>query len=134
MIFNLNTKKDESLLKAIQKSGKEGQKAENQLFKKYTGLITRGKRKHELTEDEALDAYSDTMLIVFNHIRNNAFKGNSSLKTYIIGIFNKKCIDAFRKKTTAKSRVHHWTGDLASIFNHQARQNIQKHSSILCRC
>jgi RNA polymerase sigma-70 factor (ECF subfamily) len=126
-MFNLNTKRDEALFKAIQKKGKEGQKAENQLFEKYTGLVKRGKKQHELTEDEALDAYSDTMLTVFNHIRNNTFQGDSSLKTYIMRIFTNKCIDTFRKKTTTKSRVHYWTDDLSTIMNQEARQNIQKH-------
>jgi RNA polymerase sigma-70 factor (ECF subfamily) len=127
MIFSQNKGKDEKLFKAIQKGGREGQKAENQLFKKYTGLVTRGKKQHDLTEDEALDAYSDSMLTIFNHIRNNTFQGDSSIKTYIIRIFTNKCIDVFRKKTTTKSRVHYWTDDLSSIINQQARQNIQKH-------
>jgi len=126
MIFNLNAQKDETLFKAIAIGGRIGQKAESQLFKKYTGLVTRGKKQHELTEEEALDAYSDTMITVFKHIRNNTFQGDSSIKTYIIRIFTNKCIDVFRKKTTTKSRVHYWTDDLSSIMNQQARQNIQK--------
>lgn len=127
MIFGKKKLDEKTLIESITSKTNQSQLAEKQLFNRFTGLVVKGKRQHQLSEEEALDAYSETILTVIQHIKKNKFKGDSSLKTYIISIFNNKCIDTIRKKTTNKSRVHYWTDDLDSIKNHQARQNILKH-------
>ena len=127
MIFRKNKLSETHLIQSLQAGDKNAQLAEKQLFNQYAGLVVKGQKQHQLSEDDALDVYSETMLTVFQHIRRNTFKGDSSLKTYIFSIFNKKCIDAIRKKTTTKSRVHYWTEDLETINNRAARQNIQQY-------
>ncbi len=127
MFFKKKAQTDEIFIQNILAGGKTAQLAEKKLFNQFTGLIVKGQREHELSKDEAYDAYAEAVLTVFQHIRSKKFKGKSSLKTYLNRIFNNKCIDLFRKKTTNKSRVHYWTDDLTAISNHQAHQNVQKY-------
>jgi RNA polymerase sigma-70 factor (ECF subfamily) len=75
-------------------------------------------RKSQLTNEEAFDAYSDTILAAIENISTGAFEGRSSLKTYLYQIFQRKCVDLFRKRTTNKSKVHQTIGlseQLASL-------------------
>jgi RNA polymerase sigma-70 factor (ECF subfamily) len=55
---------------------------------------------HKLIKEEALDAYSDAVTAFVENIRNNKFRGEAKCSTYFIRIFNNKCIDIIRKKTT----------------------------------
>ena len=59
-----------------------------------------------MTEDQAFDAYSDSILAVIDNINNGIFKGESSLKSYLYKIFHNKCVDFFRKNATNKSSVN----------------------------
>jgi RNA polymerase sigma factor (sigma-70 family) len=55
---------------------------------------------HKLVKEEALDAYSDAITAFVDNIRYKKFRGDSKCSTYFIRIFNNKCIDIIRKKTT----------------------------------
>jgi RNA polymerase sigma factor (sigma-70 family) len=81
-------------------------KAEESLFNAYAYFIKEGARKYRLAEDEAFDAYSDTVLSAIDKITNGSFEGRSSLKTWLYQIFHNKCVDLLRKKTTNKSSIH----------------------------
>ena len=63
-------------------------------------------RKHRLAEEEAFDAYSDSILVAIENISDGTFQGNSSLKSYLYKIFHNKCVDLFRKNSTNKSSVN----------------------------
>jgi RNA polymerase sigma-70 factor (ECF subfamily) len=63
-------------------------------------------KKYSLQEEEAFDAYSDTLLVAIESITNGSFEKRSSIKTFIYRVFNNKCVDAIRKKTTNKSSVN----------------------------
>ena len=62
-------------------------------------------RKHRLSEEEAFDAYSDSVLVAIGSISNETFKAESSLKSYLYKIFHNKCVDLFRKNSTNKNSV-----------------------------
>ena len=81
-------------------------RSEEHLFNAYAYFIKEGARKYRLAEDEAFDAYSDTILSAIEKITNRSFEGRSSLKTWLYQIFHNKCVDLLRKKTTNKSSVH----------------------------
>ena len=97
---------DAELIAGIRAGGTKRRFYENNLYEKYQYFITQGTRKHRLSEDECASVYSDTILAVFDHISIGRFEGRSELKTYITQIFNNKCVDAIRKKTTNRSSVH----------------------------
>src|SRR4029077_14725417 len=90
--------------------GGERRKGEEEFFNSYAYFIAEATRKHSLSEDEAFDAYSDSILSALEKIRNRSFEGRSSLKTWLFQIFHNKCVDLLRKKTTNKSSVHRTTG------------------------
>lgn len=97
---------DEELIAGIRAGGSQRRPAENRLYAKYAYLIADGMRKHRLDEDDCASAYSDTVLTVIEHIAGGQFKEQSGLKTYLYQIFTYKCVDAIRKKTTNRSKVH----------------------------
>ena len=97
---------DAELMAGIRAGGTQRRLYENKLYQKYQYFITDGTRKHRLTEDECGSAYSDAVLSVFEHISSGRFEGRAELKTYLYQIFNNKCVDEIRKKTTNRSSVH----------------------------
>ena len=97
---------DAELMAGIRAGGTQRRLYENKLYEKYQYLIAEGTRKHRLAEDDCASAYSDAVLTVFDHIISGRFEGRSELKTYLYQIFNNKCVDGIRKKTTNRSSVH----------------------------
>lgn len=93
---------DSTIIEDIQKGGFIRQKSENQLFTKYHYFIKESIKKHKISEDDALSAYSDTIISVINNIVNKKFEGRSELKTYIFQIFSNKCVDIIRKNSTKR--------------------------------
>ena len=102
-------KADEELIENLRQESSLKRKGEEQLFTSYNYFIREGMHKHTLTEDEAFDAYSDTILSAIEKIRNGSFESRSSLKTWLYQIFHNKCVDLLRKKTTNKHSVHQTT-------------------------
>ena len=97
---------DEELIQNLQGNNLLKRKAEDALFKQYNYFIREGIKKYVLQEDEAFDAYSDTVLQAIDNIRKGHFENRSALKTYLYRIFINKCVDLLRKKTTNKNSVH----------------------------
>jgi RNA polymerase sigma factor (sigma-70 family) len=97
---------DSDIISGIGAGGSNRRKFETQLFEKYHGLIKEGIRKHRLSEDECVSAYSDTIISIIDNILKDKFEGRSELKTYIYQIFSNKCVDQIRKNTTNKASVH----------------------------
>ena len=62
--------------------------------------------KYTITQEDAFDAYSDTILAAIGKISERRFEGRSSLKTWLFQIFHNKCVDLIRKNSTHKNRVH----------------------------
>lgn len=109
MIFpKIMFRKDErETIERLLQKGISKRKAEEDLFKMFSYFVREGARKYSLSEDEALDAYSDTILVAIEKVSNSSFKAESSLKTYVFQIYHNKCVDLIRKKTTNKNSVHH---------------------------
>jgi RNA polymerase sigma factor (sigma-70 family) len=95
---------DQDIIKNLSNGNRR--KGEDDLFNSYAYFIKEGARKYRLPEDEAFDAYSDTVLSAIDKITLGLFEGRSSLKTWLFQIFQNKCVDLLRKKTTNKSSVH----------------------------
>ncbi|GAB4024285.1 RNA polymerase sigma factor [Spirosoma koreense] len=102
---------DAELIAGIRAGGAKRRFSENKLYEKYRYLIADGTHKHRLTEEECASAFSDTIMSIIDHIVSGQFEGRSELKTYLYQIFSNKCVDAIRKKTTNRGKVH----DAASL-------------------
>ncbi len=109
-------------------TGREGRKFEEQLFSRYEYFIREGILKYSITEDQAFDAYSDTILAAINKIRENAFEGRAILKTWLFQIFQNRCVDLIRKSTTNKSSIHRTLSmtDLMLEVTDSARSIVQQ--------
>jgi len=97
---------DQAIINGLAQPGIERRKAEDQLFVTYRYFIREGMQKYRLEEEEAFDAYSDTVLAAIDMIAGGSFEGRSSLKTWLFRIFQNKCVDLVRKKTTNKNSIH----------------------------
>ena len=97
----MNMPGDDTLIHHLRQNNLSKRKAEEELFKKYSYFIREGMSKYSLIEEDAFDAYSDTILQAINNIIKDIFEHKSSLKTYLFKIFTNKCVDLIRKKTTA---------------------------------
>ena len=84
--------------------------------------------KYALQEDQAFDAYSDTILHAIDNIRKGHFENRSSLKTYLYRIFVNKCVDLIRKKTTNKESIHQTAvvTDMLSLIADPAKTVVQQ--------
>jgi RNA polymerase sigma factor (sigma-70 family) len=99
-------KEDREIIEKLRRGGVDRRKSEEHLFNRFSYFIKEGMRKHALSEDDAFNAYSDTILAAIERISRTDFQGRSSLKTYLFQIFHNKCVDLLRKKTTNKNSVH----------------------------
>ena len=97
---------DEEIISSLLHGNLPGRKAETEFFSRFAYFIQEGMKKYKLSEDEAFDAYSDSVLAVISSILKGRFLGNSSLKTYTFQIFQNKCVDIIRKKATIKNSVN----------------------------
>jgi RNA polymerase sigma factor (sigma-70 family) len=107
---------DAELITCLKGNDSERKKGENQLFADYQYFIKEGERKYKLTHEEIFDAYVDAVIVVIEKIRNGSFKGLSTIKTYLFQVFQNKCVDLLRKKTTNKQSVHQ-TGELTGLLS-----------------
>lgn len=106
---------DEAIIDGLLQAGAEKRKAEDALFTSYAYFIGQGRQKYTLTEEEAFDAYSDSVLAAIQKISAGAFEKRSSLKTWLFQIFQHKCVDLLRKKTTNKNSIHQ-TADVSDML------------------
>jgi len=119
---------DSLIIGQIVAGGVNRRRGEDALFTAYMYFIREGCRKYTLTEDEAFDAYSDTILSAIDAICNGTFEKAASLKTYVYKIFQHKCVDLIRKKTTNKNKVHQ-TVSITDMLLHESdatRSTLQK--------
>jgi RNA polymerase sigma factor (sigma-70 family) len=97
---------DEEIIEGLVRGGPQRPVFENELYSRYNYFINEGCRKYNISSDDSFSAYSDAVLSVIHNVLDNSFASRSSLKTYLFKIFNNKCIDFIRKKTTIKERVN----------------------------
>jgi RNA polymerase sigma factor (sigma-70 family) len=119
---------DEELIEGLQQNSMQKRKAEETLFLQHVYFIKEGMHKYSLPEEEVFDAYSDTILYAIHNIVNGAFEKRSSIKTYLYRIFNNKCVDLIRKKTTNKNSVHQTSSvtDMLMMIADSAKTVVQQ--------
>lgn len=91
---------DPTIIRMIEAGGPEAEKALLWLNAQFEGRIDLGCRKHQLTREDAEEAYDDALIALRDNIRSKKFKGESAIRTYFGTIFFNKCIDIIRKSPT----------------------------------
>lgn len=119
---------DEEMIRVINENSTARRQAENQLFNQYSYFIREGVSKYSLEQEDAFTAYSDTILQSIDNISSSLFEKRSSLKTYLYKIFNNKCVDLVRKKTTNKRSIHQTApiSEMMNMITDQGKNVIQK--------
>ncbi len=119
---------DQEIINKLLGSGLTRNSGEEQFFKAYLYFVREGVQKYSLNEEEAFDAYSDSILSAIEKITGNGFEGRSSLKTWLYQIFHHKCVDLIRKKTTNKGSVHKTVtvSEMFSQISDSAKSIVQK--------
>jgi RNA polymerase sigma factor (sigma-70 family) len=112
----LHKASDVELINNLKGTGIDKKKAEERLFTTYSYFIKEGERKYKLSHEDVFDAYADAALAVIEKIKDDSFKGLSSIKTYLYQVFHNKCVDLLRKKTTNKQSVHQTASITESMF------------------
>jgi RNA polymerase sigma-70 factor (ECF subfamily) len=100
---------DEEIIRNLTAAGNDKRKGEDDLFSRFAYFIKVGIDRYRVKDDDAFDAYSDTIISAIDSIRSGQFGNRSSLKTYIFKLFHNKCVDIVRKNTTNKRSVNHTT-------------------------
>jgi RNA polymerase sigma factor (sigma-70 family) len=124
----LPTLMDHDIIDKLRQNDSHRRKAEEHLFNRFVYFIREGIRKYSLSEEDAFDVYSDTILSAIQKISGGLFEGRSSLKTYLFRIFHNKCVDQIRKLTTNKNKIHRPSTDpaLLSHLSDSAKSVIQQ--------
>lgn len=119
---------DDELIRSLKENKLVKRKAEEQLFNRHAYFIKEGMSKYSLEQEEAFNAYSDTILQAIDNFINTRFENRSSIKTYLYKIFNNKCVDLIRKKTTNKSSIHQTTpvSDMLEMISDPAKTVVQQ--------
>jgi len=109
-------------------NGLERKKAEDRLFNRYAYFIKEAIYKYSLSQEEAFDLYSDSIISAIEKIVSGSFRAESSLKTWLYSIFHNKYVDLIRKRTTNKNSVHHVIEipDVLLQFSDNARTIVQE--------
>ena len=108
--FNLEMTGEEIIQHLRSPLPAQRRKAENQLFFQYVYFINEATRKYRLSEDNVLDAFSDSVMAAIDAIVNGRFLEKCSLKTFLYQVFHFKCVDIVRKKSIVKNTVHQTIG------------------------
>ena len=109
-------------------NGAERKKGEERLFNRYAYFIKEAIHKYSLSDEDAFDLYSDTVISAIEKIASGSFQGRSSLKTWLYSIFHNKYVDFLRKRSTNKSSIHHTLSmsDLIMEISDHTKTIIQK--------
>jgi RNA polymerase sigma factor (sigma-70 family) len=97
---------EREIINGLLETGNNRRKSEEELFNRFAYFINEGMHKQGLLQEQAFDAYVDTILSAIEKITNGSFEGRSSLKTWVYQIYHNKCVDLLRKTSTNKYSIN----------------------------
>jgi RNA polymerase sigma factor (sigma-70 family) len=103
------TLQESEIIHGLHGSLKERSLSEQKLFSMYKEEFSRqGMYKYHLPEDEAAEAYSETIRAVLHNIHLGRFQETTdhSLRAYIATVYRNKSIDIIRKKINRHEQLN----------------------------
>ena len=100
-VVKLSTE-EKLLVQAIRNGGPDKKKSVQKIIDDHQGFIHKLKLETGLSEEVLQDIYTDTVLLVLQHIEAYVFKEGSKLSTYFFRIFYFKSVDYLRKQMSNK--------------------------------
>jgi RNA polymerase sigma-70 factor (ECF subfamily) len=92
---------EKKIIEGIRKGGIQQEKSIRQLYEAYFHLVHDGRRKyHQLSPDDLLEAYNESIISIRRQIVEGHFRGESSLWTFLNAIFFRKAVDIIRKSAS----------------------------------
>jgi RNA polymerase sigma factor (sigma-70 family) len=111
---------DNEIIQEILRGGSHMEKCLESFYKENIRFIPVMGKKYGLPHEAAADAYTDAIIDFKEQVRNRQFRQKSKCSTYLYRIFNNKCIDILRKKTT-----YTLTNDLPENMKDQSPDIVQ---------
>jgi RNA polymerase sigma factor (sigma-70 family) len=96
----IETWSDDEIIEAFSTGGALKEQAVNHVMSEYIPYLPKVAKKTGLSQDEALDVFTDAIMALIDQTTSAQFKGASKLSTYFYKIFYFKSVDLFRKNTT----------------------------------
>ncbi len=112
---------DNEIIQRILQGGSHMEKCLEAFYNENIRFISVIGKKYGLTREAASDAYTDAIIDFKEQVKNHQFRQKSKCSTYLYSIFNNKCIDLLRKKTT-----YTITTDLPENMKDQSPDIVQK--------
>ena len=88
----------EDFINSVREGGIGMERATKELMTFFRGYPYKFRNWYGLEKEEAVDAYTDAVMVVINYIRLGKFDTRYSLSTYLYRLTKNKCIDCLRKK------------------------------------
>ena len=94
---------DDYLIAEIRVGGSRQEQAIKRLYEQNFHMTRLGRRKYRALDDEDLvTAFNSAVIALRRQLLSGAFRGESSLNTYLTRIFSNKCIDLLRQKSGSR--------------------------------
>ena len=91
---------DQEIISALQAGGARQEACLNYLFDQHKGLVGSAISRHQISEEEALDAYADAIIGFRKQVMLGKFRGESKISTYFYTIYFRRCVDLIRRRAT----------------------------------
>ena len=90
----------EAYILSFQEGGRARESATQKFMQENMGMLHSMRQKFRLSEEEAIDVFTDAIMALILQVEQGKFKGQSLLSTYFYRIFYFKCVDHLQKKKT----------------------------------
>jgi RNA polymerase sigma factor (sigma-70 family) len=119
---------DSDIIHHIEEGGYLMERCLEAFYRDNIRFISMMSRKYELDREVLMDAYSDAVIDFKEQVRKHQFKRKSKCSTYFYSIFNNKCIDILRRKTTniISNEIPEYLSDTDPDIIHQMTFAVQK--------
>lgn len=101
--------KDTKLIESIRQGGQAREYATQQILSRNIFFVRKLSKQFKLSEEVVLDAYTDALMLLLDHVNSGRFRGESKLSTYLYQILFNKCRDFLKKKSTNTIELNEWT-------------------------
>jgi RNA polymerase sigma-70 factor (ECF subfamily) len=107
--FFTSNPSDSKLIECIRHGGQEREWAAGKLLNQHIFYVKKLAKQFSQPEESVLDAYTDALMLLLDHVAQGRFRGESKLSTYLYQILFNKCRDLLKKPSTNTVELTEWT-------------------------